>query len=112
MDEAREMLDQLMGKTRNLTNDMKETAAQLKFSDKRVCKYFLCGLCPYLTFITTKSDIGKCPFPICGNFLNYVFKLLRVSQEILMQKLVKWNGTNYHKKKETDMGLFILIKFS
>jgi hypothetical protein len=66
MDEARAMLDQLMGKTRDLTDKMKDRVIQLKFSDRRVCKYFLCGLCPYQVFLSTKSDIGKCPYPICG----------------------------------------------
>mmetsp|Transcript_6135 Transcript_6135/g.9249 ORF Transcript_6135/g.9249 Transcript_6135/m.9249 type:complete len:473 (-) Transcript_6135:168-1586(-) len=67
MDEARAMLDQLMGKTRNLSETQKDTVQQLHFSDDQVCKYFLCGLCPYIAFNSTKSDMGKCPYPICGD---------------------------------------------
>ena len=67
MDEARAMLDELMGKTRDLTEDTKRTVRQTHFSDPEVCTDFLCGVCPYLLFTVTKSDLGKCPKPICGN---------------------------------------------
>jgi hypothetical protein len=66
MDEARAMLDQLMGKTRNLSETQKDTVQRIRFSDDGVCKYYICGLCPYIAFTATKSDMGKCPFPICG----------------------------------------------
>jgi hypothetical protein len=67
MDEARAMLDQLMGKTRNLSDVQKDTIYKIHFSDEQVCKYYLCGLCPYIAFTGTKSDMGKCPYPICGD---------------------------------------------
>jgi hypothetical protein len=67
MDEARAMLDQLMGKTRNLSDTQKDTIYKIHFSDEQVCKYYLCGLCPYIAFHGTKSDMGKCPYPICGD---------------------------------------------
>jgi hypothetical protein len=60
------MLDELMGKTRDLTDDVKRSVRQLRFSDREVCKDFLCGLCPHIVFTTTKSDLGKCPYAVCG----------------------------------------------
>jgi hypothetical protein len=66
MDEARAMLDQLMGKARNLSDTQKDTMHQIHFYDDQVCKYYICGLCPYIAFFGTKSDMGKCPYPICG----------------------------------------------
>ena len=68
MDEARAMLDELMGKTRDLTEDIKKNVRQTHFSDDEVCKDYLCGVCPHLLFTTTKSDLGKCPKPICGEY--------------------------------------------
>ena len=35
--------------------------AKLKFTDERVCKNYLCGMCPYDLFANTKYDMGKCP---------------------------------------------------
>lgn len=32
-----------------------------KFSDKEVCKAFLCGFCPHEEFRRTKNDCGDCP---------------------------------------------------
>ena len=52
------MLDELMGKERDVPID-KRKGAGLKFYDPSVCKYDLCGLCPYQLFPNTKSDLGK-----------------------------------------------------
>jgi len=71
MNEARAMLDQLMGKTRDLSEDLKKSIKEIHFSDRQVCKRFICGLCPHILFNATKSDIGECPFDICGN-ISYV----------------------------------------
>ena len=68
MDEARAILDQLMGKTRNLTDDVKSKVRDAHFSDPTVCKRYICGLCPHLLFNATKSDIGECPSQICGMY--------------------------------------------
>lgn len=72
------MLDELMGKTRDLTDDIKKKVRQTHFSDKEVCKDYLCGVCPYLLFTTTKSDMGKCPMPICG--MDLLFESLPAAQ--------------------------------
>lgn len=32
-----------------------------KFHDEEVCKYFLCGFCPYEEFDKTRTDYGPCP---------------------------------------------------
>ncbi|KAG7670497.1 hypothetical protein KSW81_003060 [Nannochloris sp. 'desiccata'] len=59
----RAMLDQLMGSDRNLSNQEKEKVKpkKRKFTDSDVCKYFLCGFCPYEEFRRTKNDLGECP---------------------------------------------------
>jgi len=36
------------------------TALQKHFTDRDICKYYLCGLCPNDLFINTKMDIGEC----------------------------------------------------
>lgn len=69
MDEARAMLDQLMGKTRNLSENQKDKVQKIHFNNEKVCKYYVCGLCPFISFHGTKSDIGKCPFQICGKII-------------------------------------------
>ena len=35
--------------------------SERKFSDDSICKYFLCGFCPYEEFRRTKNDCGDCP---------------------------------------------------
>ena len=55
MDEQRALLDQLMGQDRDLPTERKR---KRHFSDPGVCKFFLCGLCPYELFANTKSDLG------------------------------------------------------
>jgi LUC7 N_terminus len=47
-----------MGKERDVPLD-ERTGKGLKFSDPEVCKYELCGLCPYRLFKNTKSDLGE-----------------------------------------------------
>jgi len=53
-----QMLDELMGRDRNLAPDDKSRG--IRWDDKRVCKYFLCGMCPHELFTNTKADIGNC----------------------------------------------------
>lgn len=54
----RAMLDELMGKERNVPLDQRK-GTDLRFNDPEVCKYALAGLCPYGLFKNTKSDLGK-----------------------------------------------------
>eukprot|EP00408_Alexandrium_pacificum_P024079 CAMPEP_0171198066 /NCGR_PEP_ID=MMETSP0790-20130122/22734_1 /TAXON_ID=2925 /ORGANISM="Alexandrium catenella, Strain OF101" /LENGTH=281 /DNA_ID=CAMNT_0011663325 /DNA_START=136 /DNA_END=976 /DNA_ORIENTATION=+ len=62
MDEARKLLDSLMGSHRNV--DRKEAKARKgqNFKEGQVCKHFLLGFCPQYEdlFHSTKRDIGKC----------------------------------------------------
>eukprot|EP01025_Chloroclados_australasicus_P009168 TRINITY_DN13523_c0_g2_i1.p1 TRINITY_DN13523_c0_g2~~TRINITY_DN13523_c0_g2_i1.p1 ORF type:complete len:360 (-),score=42.11 TRINITY_DN13523_c0_g2_i1:384-1370(-) len=55
------ILDELMGKERNVPLNQRSGRA-IKFSDPEVCKYQLCGLCPYKLFKNTKSDLGACGY--------------------------------------------------
>ena len=59
-DAMRAMLDELMGKERNVPLDQRK-GTDIRFNDPEVCKYALAGLCPYGLFKNTKSDLGKCP---------------------------------------------------
>lgn len=58
-DSQRALLDQLMGKHRNLSRE-EQQAKQLKWSDPEVCPWFMQGFCPNDLFINTKSDLGPC----------------------------------------------------
>ena len=53
----RAMLDELMGKERNVPLEERNTNA-LSWDDPGVCKYQLCGPCPSKLFKNTKSDLG------------------------------------------------------
>eukprot|EP00474_Spongospora_subterranea_P006601 CRZ07059.1 hypothetical protein [Spongospora subterranea] len=55
----RELLDQLMGKDRNLIDEDKKVLNQHWYDDN-ICKYFICGFCPHDLFYNTKSDLGPC----------------------------------------------------
>ena len=55
-----DLCDKLLGVDRNDPLTMKITK-KVKFSDPDVCKPFLVGFCPHLTFSNTKSDVGPCP---------------------------------------------------
>lgn len=64
--EARALLDQLMGGERDVRLD-ERTGRTKQFSDADVCKFALCGICPYQIFKGTKSDLGACSFRRCGD---------------------------------------------
>ncbi|KAI9598114.1 hypothetical protein BDF19DRAFT_433549 [Syncephalis fuscata] len=53
--EARKLLEELMG-VEALGGGPQEN---IPFTDKRVCRAYLCGLCPHSLF-TTKMDLGPC----------------------------------------------------
>uniref|UniRef100_K3W7R4 Uncharacterized protein n=1 Tax=Globisporangium ultimum (strain ATCC 200006 / CBS 805.95 / DAOM BR144) TaxID=431595 RepID=K3W7R4_GLOUD len=57
MDAQRALLDELMG--RNRDGDKPEEDIS-DFRHSRVCKRFLCGLCPHDLFQNTKMDLGEC----------------------------------------------------
>lgn len=62
MDDIRAQLDALMGADRNVPlQDRDKYRVERKFSDKEVCKAFLCGFCPHEEFRRTKNDCGDCP---------------------------------------------------
>lgn len=56
-DAMRAMLDELMGEDRD--GDRQKPAR--KVHDDDVCKYHLCGFCPYEEFDKTRTDYGPCP---------------------------------------------------
>jgi hypothetical protein len=57
-DAMRAMLDELMGKDRNVAlND--RSNKQLTWESSEVCPYMLAGLCPNTLFKNTKSDLGE-----------------------------------------------------
>ncbi|CAK4081136.1 unnamed protein product [Aphanomyces euteiches] len=57
MDAQRALLDELMG--RNRDGDKPEEDIR-DFRDSRICKRYLCGLCPNDLFQNTKMDMGEC----------------------------------------------------
>jgi len=60
MDSTRALLDQLMGKDRNLTAEERPKRRK-RWDDEDVCPYYLNGFCPHDLFTNTKSDLGPCP---------------------------------------------------
>ncbi|TYZ68040.1 hypothetical protein PybrP1_011783 [[Pythium] brassicae (nom. inval.)] len=57
MDEQRALLDELMGRNRDGDRPDEDVT---DFRHARVCKRFLCGLCPHELFQNTKMDLGDC----------------------------------------------------
>lgn len=57
VDAFRSMLDELMGKERDVPLGKRQNKA-VEFDDKDVCKYELVALCPNRLFRNTKSDLG------------------------------------------------------
>lgn len=62
MDEARQLLDSLMGTHRNVDRREAKKKAGNNFKEDDVCKYYLVGFCPQHEelFRSTKKDVGKC----------------------------------------------------
>jgi hypothetical protein len=58
VDAFRNMLDELMGKERDVPLDKRQNKP-LEFDDPAVCKYELVALCPNRLFRNTKSDLGE-----------------------------------------------------
>ncbi|CAK0881949.1 unnamed protein product, partial [Prorocentrum cordatum] len=57
MQDARALLESLMGNDRNASLQERKVR---KFSDDDICKKFLLGLCPHDMFTNTKTDLGPC----------------------------------------------------
>ncbi|XP_044152499.1 luc7-like protein 3 isoform X2 [Bufo gargarizans] len=55
---AAQLLDELMGRDRNLAPD--EKRCNVRWDDDSVCKHFLCEFCPAELFTNTRSDLGPC----------------------------------------------------
>ncbi|KAE8577101.1 hypothetical protein XENTR_v10004435 [Xenopus tropicalis] len=55
---AAQLLDELMGRDRNLAPDEKRT--NVHWDHESVCKYYLCEFCPAELFTNTRSDLGPC----------------------------------------------------
>jgi len=73
LDSQRALLDSLMGAHRNHDGE-KPVEKKKHWRDDDVCKYYLCGFCPYDLFINTKSDIGPCNKTIHSNELREDFQ--------------------------------------
>ncbi|OQR90192.1 RNA-binding protein Luc7-like 2-like isoform X1 [Thraustotheca clavata] len=58
MDAQRALLDELMGRNRDGDRPQEDIR---DFRDARVCKRYLCGLCPHDLFQNTRLDLGDCP---------------------------------------------------
>lgn len=73
VDAFRSMLDEMMGKDRDLPLDLQKKQQGPIFDDPDVCIYNLCGLCPYTLFTNTKtgSKLGKCKYSIHDDALNW-----------------------------------------
>ncbi|XP_074596951.1 luc7-like protein 3 [Brevipalpus obovatus] len=57
---ARQLLDELMGRERNLRPTEKTSDAKEDWNDPRICRYFLVCFCPNQLFTNTKADMGPC----------------------------------------------------
>ncbi|PNW73163.1 hypothetical protein CHLRE_14g621300v5 [Chlamydomonas reinhardtii] len=70
VDAMRAMLDELMGKERNVPLD-KRSNKRIRFDDPTVCKFALAGLCPYGLFKNTRSDLGPCGYEIHEDHIEW-----------------------------------------
>ncbi|GAB2249953.1 hypothetical protein Droror1_Dr00013312 [Drosera rotundifolia] len=55
------LLDELMGKDRNLTKEEKKGYREMKWDDKEVCAYYMVSFCSHDLFANADCDLGKCP---------------------------------------------------
>eukprot|EP00401_Gymnodinium_catenatum_P016336 CAMPEP_0117511882 /NCGR_PEP_ID=MMETSP0784-20121206/28740_1 /TAXON_ID=39447 /ORGANISM="" /LENGTH=512 /DNA_ID=CAMNT_0005307575 /DNA_START=183 /DNA_END=1721 /DNA_ORIENTATION=- len=116
MDDARALLDSLMGQTRNEAKDKrKKGKAGDSFKHDSVCKLYLVGFCPEneKLFHNTKRDLGTCPkthFEISKEEFNahpekkkyqaaYELQLLRHLTTIL-RRCDEWAARERQKNEE------------
>jgi hypothetical protein len=55
--DAKALLDELMGKERNVPLS-ERSQRRMRYDDPSVCKYDMAGLCPHGLFKNTRSDLG------------------------------------------------------
>jgi LUC7 N_terminus len=70
---------QLMGKERNKPLAERDDKP-LRYYDREVCKYNLCGLCPNMLFTNTKSYLGEWGLGITRSASCYVHSLTPAKQ--------------------------------
>ncbi|GLC50651.1 hypothetical protein PLESTB_000403500 [Pleodorina starrii] len=70
VDAMRAMLDELMGKERNVPLGQRSNR-RIHFDDPTVCKYALAGLCPNGLFKNTRSDLGPCPYELHEDHIGW-----------------------------------------
>ncbi|XP_046801841.1 luc7-like protein 3 [Lucilia cuprina] len=58
VDAARQMLDELMGRNRNLHPS--EAPKSVNWEDPDLCQYHLVKFCPHELFVNTRADLGPC----------------------------------------------------
>ncbi|KAM7350203.1 luc7-like protein 3 [Cochliomyia hominivorax] len=58
VDAARQMLDELMGRNRNLHPS--EAPKTVNWEDPDLCQYHLVKFCPHDLFVNTRADLGPC----------------------------------------------------
>ncbi|XP_037934771.1 luc7-like protein 3 [Teleopsis dalmanni] len=58
VDAARQMLDELMGRNRNLHPS--EAVRKVNWDDPDFCQYYIVKFCPHDLFINTRADLGPC----------------------------------------------------
>lgn len=59
VDSARQLLDELMGRNRNI-DPTSGLVKELHWQDPENCLFFLVQFCPHELFINTKADLGAC----------------------------------------------------
>lgn len=58
VDVARQLLDELMGRNRNLDPAVK--GKELNWEDEEFCTFFMVKFCPHDLFVNTRADLGQC----------------------------------------------------
>lgn len=82
VDAMRAMLDELMGKERNVPL-AERTNRRIRFTDEDVCKYDLVAMCPNQLFKNTRSDLGA-PLLSCKSWLPSSTSLLVAVNYLLL----------------------------
>ena len=74
MENARKLLDQLMGPARDRIPDANETR-EFEFTAPDVCKHYLIGYCPYQLLANTKADLGNCDKKVHDEAIRKQFRM-------------------------------------